>query len=114
MPFLGRIVLVSSSRKTVGSKWLEIIDSHPSLRHVPPVMGINPFNHQPCEYNAPASTAQVLANGVQIGSIEWEQDGSRFLNVILHVEDEQSAMVVVGVAAELAALLSARFVPDER
>jgi hypothetical protein len=107
MPYIGQIEAVAGSAKIDGRKWMELIDSHGSLDHVPPVMGINPFNRQPVEYNAPGSTARIVIGGVSIGAIEWAMDGSP---VLLVDSDEEWVEDVAKVAGEVAMRLGTRFV----
>jgi hypothetical protein len=80
---------------------------HRSLRHVPSHKGINPFTRQPCEFNAPASTAQITFDGARVGAIEWAMDGSPLL--LVHADDEWMDYVA-SVAEGVAFLFGARFV----
>jgi hypothetical protein len=86
---------------------MQLIDSHPALRHVPPHTGINPFTREPWEYNAPASTAQITVEGTRVGAIEWAMDGSRYL--LVHAA-EGRVDFVESVATDVATTLGACFV----
>src|ERR1051325_236597 len=108
MAYIGRIEDISESAPIDPSKWLTLIDSQPSLRHVPPFKGINPFTREPCEYNAPASTGQIINNGERVGAIEWAQDGSPYL--LVNADDEWRDFVAI-IAADVASRLGARYVP---
>jgi hypothetical protein len=110
MPYIGQIEAVSESAPIDGRQWIDLIDSHGSLDHVPPVMGINPFDRQPCEYNAPSSTARVVIGGVRVGAIGWAVDGSP---VLLVDANEESVEDVAKVAEGVARRLGARFVRDD-
>jgi hypothetical protein len=106
MVYIGQIEAVSASEPIDGRQWLDLIDSHGALDHVPPVMGINPFNRQPCEYKAPGSTARIVIGGARIGAIEWAMDGSA---VLLVLANEESVEDVASVAEDIASRLGARF-----
>lgn len=105
MPNFARIEC--DSRAGVGNKWLNLIDSHAALGHPPPVIGINPFTQQPQEFYAPGSTAEILKDGVRVGSIEWAMDESPWL--LVHAEDDSAGYVTI-IAEHVAATLSGRFV----
>jgi hypothetical protein len=109
MPFVGQIEPFSEATKIDPKGWLALIDSHDSLGHVPPRKSINPFTRQPMEVKAPASTAVVLIDGADVGSISWAMDGSPVL--IVDAEDG-SEEAVAKVAEEVAKALGARFVPE--
>jgi hypothetical protein len=109
MLFLGRIEAVSESNPIDPGKWLALIDSHRSLGHVLPHVGINPFTREPCEYKAPASTAAIRIGLARVGSIWWAMDGSPFLIV---QAQEDSAEGVASIADEVATMLGARFVRE--
>jgi len=88
-------------------KWLALIKSHGALSNVPPRKGINPFSRQPCEYNAPASSALVQKGGADIGSIYGAMDASPILIV---QSQEDSIDTVVSIADEIASSLGGQFV----
>jgi hypothetical protein len=109
MPYIGQIEAIGGSAGIDARRWMELIDSYGSLAHVPPVTGINPATRQPCEFNAPSSTARVMRGGARIGAILWALDGSPFLLV---EADEEAADEVAKVAENIASRLDARFVRE--
>jgi hypothetical protein len=109
MLFIGQIEALGRSAKIDRDKWIELIDSHLSLTHVPPVKGVNPFTRQPFVYSAPDSTAQIVVGRTTIGLMQWALDGSPFLQV--HANDA-SVEDVVKVAEDIASMLGARFVRE--
>ncbi len=106
---IGRIEALSESAEIAPKRWLELIDSHESLTHVPPYKRTNPFTRQPMEVKAPASTANAAVDGISIGTIFWAMDGSSILFVDA---EEESAEQVARIAEDVAAKLGARFVRD--
>jgi hypothetical protein len=106
---LGRIEPPSNSTGIDRTRWVALIDAHPSLAHVPPRIGPKPGTQELCEYKAPASTAIVFVNGARAGSIEWALDGSPYL--LVHAQEE-SARDVAEIAEEVATILGARFILD--
>jgi hypothetical protein len=109
MAYLGRIEAISESAEIDPTVWFKLIDAQGPLRHVPPVMGINPFTRQPCEVNAPSSTAQVCIDGVPVGTISWATDGSPCLLVDA---DDESVEYVARIAEDVATALGAHFVRE--
>jgi hypothetical protein len=109
MLFLGQIEAKSASTPIDLNKWLMLIDSHGSLRHIPPYMGINPFTRQPCEYKVQPTTAQVRLKGVDVGSIYCAMDGSP----VLIIEAQEDAVAAVSeIADEVTKALGGQFVRE--
>ena len=109
MPCLGRIEALSASAGIDRRVWVALIGTHPALKRVPPREGINPFTREKTEFKAPQTSAVISIRGMDIGSIYWAMDDSPML--IVHANDG-SAESVAAVAEEVAAALSARFVPE--
>jgi hypothetical protein len=113
MVYIGHIEAESESIEIDRDRWMNLIDSHRSLGHVPPITGINPFTRQPCEYWAPSSSAEIMIDGTSVGCIAWAQDAS---SCLLVESEEGSVEEVAVIAEEIADSLGARFVrsPEER
>ena len=105
MDYIGRI---EASVGIDRSQWIALIASHQALAPVPPVIGINPFTRKECTFTAPATSAIVSADGVDIGSICWAQDNSP----MLIVSAWQSVEVVARIAEDVASNLGANFVRE--
>jgi len=88
---------------TVGKReWIQLIDSHPQLSHVPDKQGITPFTRRPMLYKAALDCARVLAGGIEVGMIHWAMDDSQLLFVCGAMgADEQVATVAEEVASRL-------------
>jgi hypothetical protein len=82
--------------------WIRVIEAHPQLSSVPPREGINPFSTAPHLYRADPTTARVMIEGTQIGSIHWAMDDSRRLVVWSIAGAEEK---IRGVASDVAARL---------
>src|SRR5882724_7668303 len=96
---------------TVGrSEWIQLIDSHPELSHVPDKQGINPFTKRPMLYKAAPDCARVLAGGIEVGMIYWSEDGSHCLTVWAVMGAEAQ---VATVAEEVASRLGWRYVRED-
>jgi hypothetical protein len=91
-------------------RWLELIETHGSLAHVPPKSGTNPFARKPTLVHAPRSTAIVVVGGVEAGSIGWTLGE---LPALVVSAKEGAVDDVRRVAEDVAAKLGARFVRDE-
>jgi hypothetical protein len=109
MLILGQIEAKSATTPIDLSKWLMLIDSHESLGHIRPYMGINPFTRQPCEYKVPPTTAQVRLKGVDVGSISCAMDGSP---VLIVEAQEDAAAAVCEIADEVTRALGGQFVRE--
>jgi len=107
MSYIARIDF--DSREKVANQWMSLIDSHAALRHPPPRIGINPFTRQPWKFYAPGSTAEIIKDGVGVGSIEWAMDKSPSLWVDA---DGEYAEYVATIAKEVANLLDGVFVRE--
>jgi hypothetical protein len=63
------------------AEWMRVIEVHPQLSPVPSKKGSNPFSGKPNSYRPDPTTAQVIIDGGQVGSIHWAMDDSRRLVV---------------------------------
>lgn len=109
MLFLGRIGAVSASKPIDPDQWLSIIDSHVSLAHGRPQIGIYPFTKRPQVFKPVASSAHICVAGTRVGAIWWALDGSPFLMV---QAEEHATEAVAAIAEDVARLLGGQFVPD--
>jgi hypothetical protein len=107
MPCIGRIESGSGTNEINESQWIALIKTEASLAPIPPRKGINPFTRKATEFRAPATSATILKDRVDIGTIYWAMDGSSMLMVDAREGSEQS---VISVAEEVATKLGARFV----
>jgi hypothetical protein len=105
MAYLGRITTKRNPPSVDVQRWLEVITQHPNLSLLPPREGLNPFTKQPYLYPAPAENAQVILDGVQIGSMTWAEDGSRQIAV------DGDAATLVKIAMQVAEELGCIFEP---
>lgn len=109
MAYIGRLKPVTESAEIDEMRWIKLIDSHGSLRHAPPVNGINPFTRQPWVFYAADSTAEVIIDGTSVGSIVWASDGSSLLFVNA---DDEWVDTVASIAEEIAKTLGVFFVRE--
>ena len=89
------------------AEWIRVIEAHPQLSPMPDKRGVNPFLRKPTQYQSNRTTAQVVIDGSQIGSIHWAMDDSRLLVVWSNTGTEEK---VEGVAMDVAGRLGWRFV----
>jgi hypothetical protein len=110
MEYIGLIKWPNGPSEVDRQRWLELIDTHGSLAHVPPRSGINPFTRKPTLAHAPRSTAIVLIDSVEVGSIGWSEDESPAL--VVNAKEGANEQVC-RIAEDVATRLGARFVRDE-
>jgi len=79
--------------------WLSVLASHPSLRQMAPVIGINPFTRAPMSFSR-AYAAHVCVSGKDVGTVVWEANH-------LHVFGAEE--VVAPIARAIAETLEAKF-----
>jgi hypothetical protein len=107
MELIGHIEAGDGHPPIDKDRWVDLVQSHPSLRPVPPVLGINPFTRMPCEFIAPTSTAKVIERGLDCGMIFWAEDESACLVVEANDSERES---VVAIACGIAQQLGGRLV----
>jgi hypothetical protein len=78
-------------------------------RSFPDKQGINPFTRRHMLYKAAPDCARVLAEGIEIGTIHWAEDGSQRLAVWAAMGAD---VEVATVAEEVASRLGWRYVRE--
>jgi hypothetical protein len=88
-------------------EWIRVIEAHPQLSSVRAKEGINPFSKEPHLYRPDPTTAQVIIDGSEIGSIHWSMDDSHRLVVWSNAGAEEK---VTSIATDVASRLGWHFV----
>lgn len=88
---------------TAKAEWMRVIQVHPQLSPVPAKEGVSSFSRKPHLYRPDPTTAQVIIDGHQVGSIHWAMDDSRRLVVWSSAGAEED---VRSVATDVASRLS--------
>lgn len=86
--------------------WVALINQHPSLAHIASTQGTNPFTRETIETRPPETSALILFNGNEVGTIYWAMDDSPMLIVDADT-DEAKPMI-----DNIASFLDARFIQD--
>jgi hypothetical protein len=89
--------------------WVALIPAHSSLASVTPRQGVNPFTRKPLKFEAPADSARILLDGMDVGAAHWAEDGSDRL--VVWSEPAAKTRVAL-IAQDIAARLGMRFIPD--
>jgi hypothetical protein len=100
---IGKIVPDLAAPGMSRQRWIDLISGHPNLVRPQPHQGINPFTKGPMVIHPRPDIAQMVIDGVAVGSMSWAEDDSNLINVW----GDPQAMVPL--AREVANLLGGRF-----
>jgi hypothetical protein len=89
--------------------WVALISAHSFLAPVAPRQGVNPFTKKPHAFQAPADSARIVLDGVDVGAVRWAEDDSNCL-VVWSAAAAKTRVTVI--AQDVAARLGMRFVPE--
>jgi hypothetical protein len=89
--------------------WVALISERSFLASVAPRRGINPFTKKPQTFEAPADSARIVLDGVDVGAVHWAEDDSNCL-VVWSAPAAKTRVTVI--AQDIAARLGMRFVPE--
>jgi hypothetical protein len=108
MDLLGTI-RPGDSAEVERSVWVALISAHSFLASVAPRRGINPFTKKPHTFEAPPDSARIVLDSMDVGAVNWAEDGS---NCLVVWSAPAAKIRVAVIAQDIAARLGMRFVPD--
>jgi hypothetical protein len=89
-------------------RWRALIHQHPNLAPGTPRPGFNPATREPIMLRPTPDVARIVgASGDEVGMMYWCADGANEINVVGYHPS------VEPIAQAIAAVLGARFVPDD-
>lgn len=87
-------------------RWVQLIAELPSLASLPDVRGMSPATGKPIMIPAPESTAQIVVNESELGTVYWAEDESETL--IVHTTSDRTEEIET-IAGDVASALGCRF-----